>query len=116
MTGLVLLLAVATDPLDMGSLRADLDLPPALHGMQDDGDGDDELDEDVMILGSTPKVTFLPMEFAALIPVATPLILGRESSLTSPSTASDIATHYPPLVDFSTCSSRGELSPYCILG
>ncbi|KAK9850626.1 hypothetical protein WJX84_011195 [Apatococcus fuscideae] len=51
---------MATDPLDMGSLRADLDLPQSLRGMQQDGDGDDELDEDVMILGSTPKFGSTP--------------------------------------------------------
>ncbi|KAK9836221.1 hypothetical protein WJX84_001543 [Apatococcus fuscideae] len=77
---------MATDPLDMGSLRADLDLPPSLHGMQDDGDGDDELDEDVMILGSTPKfgstpqLASTPQELRAFGRKGAPLMCNDEAA------------------------------------
>ena len=51
----VLYCVVGRDSMDMGSLRAELQLPH--HFIT--GEDDHELDEDIMMLGSTPQVHFI---------------------------------------------------------
>ena len=43
--------------MNMGSLRTELEMPAMMYGQpKDHFSGDQDLDDDVMILGSTPKV------------------------------------------------------------